>query len=151
MRNGGLQYATGAIMAMRQSNSSNCTRHSMRRQDVSIWIHTSVPSPYRRHLFEKIAKRFPNTKVFFSLDMMRHAWYRYRAWDDDSESWRVQCINLRQRIPLPLPHAYVAPRFNPAPFNTAAKYRAFGWLCSCELAFDHNVLCVFQGKICRLE
>jgi glycosyltransferase involved in cell wall biosynthesis len=80
----------------------------MRNQKISIWIHTSAPAPYRRHLFEKIAKIFPNTKVFFSLNM-QHPWYRYRAWDDNVPSWQVQCINLRKRIPLPSPHSHLNP------------------------------------------
>jgi glycosyltransferase involved in cell wall biosynthesis len=59
-------------------------------------------------LFEKIARIFPNTKVFFYLDM-RHPWYRYRAWENNVNSWQVQSVNLKKRISLPLPHGHVNP------------------------------------------
>ena len=72
----------------------------------TIWIHTSSASPYRRHLFEKISETFPNTRIFFYMNM-QHEWYRYRVWRDDSEVWKVKCNKFRLRIPLPSPYSFV--------------------------------------------
>lgn len=81
----------------------------MTPKDITIWIHTSSPSPYRRHLFEKIGEAFPGATVFFMLDM-GHEFYKYRTWKDDSNKWSIKTVTLSKRISLPGKLGF----FNPA-------------------------------------
>ena len=61
-----------------------------------IYIHTNLPAPYRQHLFECIASKFPNTKVFFS-----DAMHGDRCWEDDYSGWKVNCTRLKYTFRLP--------------------------------------------------
>ena len=62
-------------------------------QSPAIRIHTNIPSPYRQHQFEMIAKVFPDTKVFFYTKMEPG-----RAWAFEFKDWRVCCLRMNDKI-----------------------------------------------------
>jgi glycosyltransferase involved in cell wall biosynthesis len=59
-----------------------------------------VASPYRRHLFERIAATFHQARFFFTVHD-GDAWLKYQAWNASVLHWNVRSHNLRLKVPLP--------------------------------------------------
>lgn len=53
---------------------------------MRIYAHTNVPSPYRKHQFELMAKAFPGSRFYFHMDQMG-----YRSWSNSLEDWPKGC------------------------------------------------------------
>lgn len=57
-------------------------KHKKSLKDIPVWVHTNIPSPYRKHQFELIAKEFPRAKFFFYTPMDKD-----RPWADNISTW----------------------------------------------------------------
>jgi glycosyltransferase involved in cell wall biosynthesis len=72
----------------------------MNESDIPVWVHTSAASPYRKHLFEKLAAVYPRARFFFTLHE-GDEWLKYQAWTLSTKEWKIKATNLRLRIPVP--------------------------------------------------
>jgi glycosyltransferase involved in cell wall biosynthesis len=61
----------------------------------SLRVHTNIPSPYRKHLFERMAEVFPDAKFYFYSAMDAD-----RPWSDDLSDWKIEWRRMRRNISL---------------------------------------------------
>ena len=62
------------------------------RKFPTIYFHTNVPAPYRKHQFELLTKRFPDAIVYFTKKQAK-----YRPWKDSVDEWKVNVRHATQK------------------------------------------------------
>lgn len=53
---------------------------------MRLYVHTNVPSPYRRHQFELLATAFPGSRFYFHRKQSS-----FRPWSNSLDDWPVGC------------------------------------------------------------
>lgn len=68
---------------------------SVRKTLPPLRIHTNIPSPYRKHQFERLAQVFSDAKFYFYTEMDAD-----RPWNDNLELWKISWCRMRRSINL---------------------------------------------------
>jgi glycosyltransferase involved in cell wall biosynthesis len=67
--------------------------NSSKKSLPALRIHTNIPSPYRKHQFERLAQVFSNAKFYFYTEMDVD-----RPWLDELEKWKINWSRFRRTI-----------------------------------------------------
>jgi glycosyltransferase involved in cell wall biosynthesis len=61
----------------------------------ALRVHTNIPSPYRKHQFERLSEVFPRTRVYFYDDMEAG-----RPWSTDLSGWKINFSCMKEKLSL---------------------------------------------------